>query len=241
MDARAVERLCRPGRDPVLSFDQAIEGLHAFSPRCRFVKTLPHGATLLDVGAGDGSLEVYRHWPAPARADLCLFAWAAERGERFDRYEGWESGIWPRQPPAFDGRMFDAILAVNFIEHIEDPIAFVHWAAARLEVGGRLFLEWPAPVSATLPEQPELAALGLPIMTGNYFDDATHRPEVPAFAAIKNAVIGAGLSVRESGTATVPFFDQEVAIHAAIARDAINLTLAYWSMTAWCQYLVATR
>jgi hypothetical protein len=47
--------------------------------------------------------------------------------------------------------------------------------------------------------------------------------------------------MRESGTVAVPFFDQEVAIHAARARDAVNLTLAYWSMTGWCQYLIATR
>jgi SAM-dependent methyltransferase len=241
MDVRAVERLCRPDREPVLSFDQAIESLHLFSPRCRFVKTLPHGAALLDVGAGDGSLQVYRNWPAPDRHDLRLFAWAATKGAQFDRYDGYEIGHWPNTLPDFGDRLFDAILAVNFIEHIDDPMAFAQWAPSRLNPGGLIFLEWPAPISATLPTAEEFRAVGLPIMTGNYFDDATHRAVIPQFTAVADVLIGAGLSPRESGTVAVPFFDQEVAIHAANKRDAVNLTLAYWSMTGWCQYLVATR
>jgi SAM-dependent methyltransferase len=241
MDARAVQRLCRPARQPVMSFDQAIESLHAFTPRCRFVKTLPLGAALLDAGAGDGSLQVYRRWPQPSRADLHMFAWAFAKGTNFDLYDGSETGFWPDHPPDFSGRSFDAILAVNFIEHIDDPIAFVKWSIARLNPGGRLFLEWPTPRSVTLPTTAELAALGLPIMTGNYFDDATHRPDVPDFGAVRDAIVGAGLTIQESGTVAVPFFDQEVAIHAAKAGDTVNLTLAYWSLTGWCQYLIAER
>jgi SAM-dependent methyltransferase len=241
MDARAIERLCRPGREPLLSFDQAIHGLHAFSPRCRFVKTLSASATLLDIGAGDGSLQVYRHWPEPARNDVRMYAWAGEKGSSFDLYDGSEVGVWPDHTPDFGGRLFDAILAANFIEHIDDPIAFVAWCVSRLAPDGRLYLEWPRPESAPLPSATVLRALGLPIMAGNYFDDASHRPVVPDFDTLRAAMHGAGMKSRESGTVAVPFFDQEVAIHAARARDSVNLTLAYWSITGWCQYLVAQR
>jgi hypothetical protein len=117
----------------------------------------------------------------------------------------------------------------------------VAWAISRLAPGGRLFLEWPRPLSASLPTTADLAVLGLPIMTGNYYDDATHRRAVPDFDAVRATIEGAGLSLRESGTASVPFIDQEVAIHAARRGDTVNLTLAYWSMTGWCQYLVAER
>src|ERR1051326_8142890 len=145
MDARAIERLCRPGRAPFVGFDDAIRAMHEFSPRCRFVKTLPHGASLLDAGAGDGSLRVYRDWPEPTRKDLRMFAWAGEKGGGFDHYDGSEVGAWPEAPPNFAGRAFDAILAANFIEHIDDPIAFVTWAASRLTPNGRIYLEWPRP------------------------------------------------------------------------------------------------
>ena len=76
-------------------------------------------------------------------------------------------------------------------------------------------------------------------MTGNYFDDLTHRPVVPDMEAVRGAIARADLIIRECGIAGVPFVDQELAIHAARANDTVSLTLAYWSMTGWCQYLVA--
>ena len=241
IDLRTIERLCRPGREPNLTLDQAIHSLHIFGPRCRFIKTLPLGSTVLDVGAGDGSLQVFRSWPDPARPDLRMFAWAGAQGASFDRYEEFEVGLWPEKPPAFDGRLFDAILAANFIEHIDDPIAFVAWAISRMAPQGRIFLEWPRPEFAFLPTTADLATADLQIMTGNYFDDDTHRSTIPDVVAVTAALTGAGLRLREGGIASVPFVDQEVAIHAARGRDIVSLTLAYWSMTGWCQYLVAER
>jgi hypothetical protein len=37
-----------------------VEVWHSLSHRCRFVKTLPAAASVLDVGAGDGALQIYR-------------------------------------------------------------------------------------------------------------------------------------------------------------------------------------
>jgi SAM-dependent methyltransferase len=241
VDLPTIERLCRPGREPNLTLEQAIHSLHVFGARCRFIKTLPLGSTVLDVGAGDGSLQVFRSWPEPARPDLRMFAWAGTQGASFNRYDKFEVGLWPEEPPEFDGRPFDAILAANFIEHIDDPIAFVAWAISRLAPQGRIFLEWPRPESAFLPTTADLAIADLQIMTGNYFDDSTHRPTIPDVVAVTAALTGAGLRLRESGIACVPFADQELAIHAARRQDIVHLTLAYWSMTGWCQYLIAER
>jgi SAM-dependent methyltransferase len=110
---------------PQLSFNQAIEAFHLLSPHCRFVKTLPLGASVLDLGAGDGGLLAYRLWPGIARADLRIFAWAGEKDAGFENYDGYEVGRWPEQPPNFGGTKFDAIVSVNFLEHIDEPIRFV--------------------------------------------------------------------------------------------------------------------
>jgi SAM-dependent methyltransferase len=241
IDASTIARLCRPGREPLLTLDDAIRGLHTLGPRCRFIKTLPAGAAMLDAGAGDGTSQVYRRWPEPTRNDLQMFAWAGVKGSSFELYNGSEVGFWPDNPPAFGGCQFDAIMAANFIEHIDDPIAFVEWSISRLAPGGRLYLEWPRPEAALLPTTADLAALGLPIMTGNYFDDYTHRAIVPDFETVRATITGAGFILRESGIVGVPFVDQELAIHAARAGDTVLLTLAYWSMTGWCQYLVAEQ
>lgn len=146
---------------PLLSWEQAREAFHLFLPHCRFVKTLPQGATVLDVGAGDGGLAAYRFWPTPARPDLRLFAWSGTKDPGFAQYDGFEVGRWPEQPPNFDGMLFDAIVSVNFLEHIDGPIQFVEWAASRLSPRGSIFLEWPDPSSTRLPSRRELAARGL--------------------------------------------------------------------------------
>jgi hypothetical protein len=241
MNLEVIENLCRPGRASALSLDEAIYSFHALGPRVRFLKTLPLGAAVLDAGAGEGSLQVFRTWPEPKRDDLKLFAWAGEKGAGFDLYDGHEVGFWPEHKPRFGGRAFDAVLAANFIEHIDDPISFVDWATSLLTRHGYVYLEWPRPEAINLPTTAELASIGLPIMTGNYFDDATHRQAMPRFVDVRDALVAQGLKIREAGTVRVPFIDQELAIHAAAARDTVHLTLAYWSLTGWCQYLIAER
>ncbi len=228
-------------RQRSLTDDQAVEAFHLLSPRCRFFKTLPMEARVLDIGAGDGSLHVYRHWPLFRRDDLTIFAYAGERGNGFGRYDGHEVGFWPQTPPDFGGMQFDAIQACNFIEHIEGPLNFVRWAARRLAPRGKLYLEWPRAHSALLPTRSELNAHGIDVMTGNYFDDATHRAEMPMVQNVLRELADAGLEIEASGIVSVPFIDGELASASLATGDLVGATMAYWSFTEWCQYIIARR
>ena len=67
--AEIVEWFGRP-RQPVLDGGDAIELYNRLHPRTAFLKMLPPNAVVADIGAGDGSLSVFRQWPAPARGDL---------------------------------------------------------------------------------------------------------------------------------------------------------------------------
>jgi hypothetical protein len=241
MDIERVRAWVTGARRTHLSDENAIEAWHSLGQQCRFVKTLPAGASLLDVGAGDGSLQVYRSWPAPARPDLRMFAFALDRAAMFDRYDGYELGRWPDARPAFGGRSFDAIFAANFIEHIDDPFGFIRWAAGRLTARGRMFLEWPRPESRLLPSVMELRDIGLDVMTGNYFDDATHRRDLPATETVLGALTDAGLRIEARGVARVPFFEDHLLAFGRDKDDKVSRTLAYWSFTSWCQFVVAER
>jgi len=237
--AQAIADWSEPSQPTSLSFNEATHSLHAFGPRARFVKLLPENSTLLDAGAGEGSLLQLRDWPAPARSDVSMYAWAGERGAGFDHYAGSEVGMWPDVPPDFGGMQFDAIFSANFLEHIDDPLHFVSWAAGRLTPRGRLYLEWPRPQSLALPTLTELAAVDVSVTTGRYDDDGTHRTVPPDRAAVVAELASCGLSVVEAGIARVPYIDQQLAIHARRSGDITSMTLAYWSHTGWCQYLVA--
>jgi SAM-dependent methyltransferase len=168
-----------------------------------------------------------------------MFAWAAEYNQGFGRYRDSEVGFWPEHRPDFGDRKFDAIFSANFIEHIDDPLAFVKWAASRLAARGRMYLEWPTPQSLHLPTTKELAAAGVNVMVGAYHDDTTHRPEPPKMEDVSATLLSHGLIITESGFVRVPFIDRQLAIHARRASDLVAMTLAYWSHTDWCQYLVA--
>ncbi len=230
-----------PAQTTIMPAGDATYALQTFGPRARFVKTLPRNASLLAAGAGDGASIVFKSWPAPARNDLRMFAWAGDKGSHFQEFEGFEVGFWPNNPPNFAGRRFDAIMSCNFLEHIEHPLRFLQLCGERLTSGGRLYLEWPRMESIGLPSTRELAAAGVYVMTGRYDDDDTHRPDLPKYEDVVAALSEQGFKLTEHGIARVPMVDQQVAIHARRSGDLVGMTLAYWSLTGWCQYLIAER
>ena len=206
---------------------------HSLSHQCRFVKTLPAAASVLDIGAGDGALQIYRKWPAPQRLDLRMYAFAMDRGSMFGQYDAHELGVWPEVKPNFGGREFDAICAANFIEHIDGPMDFIRWSADHLSARGRIFLEWPRPESLSLPTTAKLHGIGIDVMTGNYFDDATHRSELPTTEAVHACLLSAGLKVEAAGAVRVPYFEDHLMAYGKQTDDMVSRTLAYWSFTGW--------
>jgi SAM-dependent methyltransferase len=241
MDLEWIHAWYEAAAESALSDGDALEAWHMLSPQCRFLKALPESAAVLDIGAGDGALQVYRSWPPPIRPDLTMYAFAMDRGALFDRYDGSELGRWPAERPDFGGKSFDAIFAANFIEHIEGPLDFIRWAATRLAPGGRIFLEWPRETSLSLPTTDDLHAIGIDVMAGNYFDDATHRAELPAAPDVQAALIEAGLRIEATGIVQTPWLQDHLMAIGKRTDDRVHRTMAYWSFTSWTQYIVAGR
>ncbi|MCI4567629.1 class I SAM-dependent methyltransferase [Lysobacter sp. CFH 32150] len=223
-----------------LGKDRVMELYFTFHPRTAFLKTLPSDAVVADIGAGDGSLSVFRKWPAPERTDLKLYAYSIEKGRLFDEFEGYEISDWNTSPPDFDGRTFDAILCAHFIEHIADPTSFVAWAERKLNVGGRLYLEWPSPASLGLPTRTELEAAGVPLIISRFDDDHTHR-DLPDGDTITAALQAHGLAIEARGIVRLPWLEDEMLAHYRDDADGFARQAAFWSHTGWSQYIVATR
>ncbi len=223
----------------VIPKSEVLERYHAQHPRAIFMKTLPAGATLLDVGAGDGGFEVFRHWPAPARPDIKLFAYSLDKGANFDNYDGYELGNWDERVPDFDGMKFDAIYSSHFIEHISARDAFFSWCASHLNPGGRIYIEWPSNRSLITPTLQELSGLGFGRITGNFHDDLTHT-DLPATEYVIQQMIVNSLTVDTQAVIHMPIFESELLGHYRETGDLVSLQFAYWLRTGWCQYVTAS-
>jgi SAM-dependent methyltransferase len=223
-----------------LNKDRVMELYFTFHPRTAFLKTLPTGAAVVDIGAGDGSLTVFRKWPEPERRDLKLYAYSIEKGRHFDDFDGFEISDWNASPPDFGGRKFDAIVCAHFIEHIADPMTFVAWAAGKLEKGGRIYLEWPSPNSLNLPSRTRLEAVGVPLIISRFDDDHTHRG-LPDRDAMIESMLENGFRIEAQGLVRLPWLEDEMLAHFRDADDGFSRQAAFWSYTGWSQYLVVER
>jgi SAM-dependent methyltransferase len=228
-------------RSPSLSADDVVLLLNIAHPRTAFIKTLPRGAQLLDVGAGNGSLEIFRHWPAPTREDLKMYAYSLVKGERFDDYDGYELGRWEECPPGFPEISFDAVFSSHFIEHMDSAAPLVLWAGRRLGPGGRLYLEWPSPYSVLTPRREELARRGIALTISNFSDDATHR-RIHDRSEVVKSLIDVHFEIETQGIVSMPLIEEEVLAHARGGlNDSYALQAAFWSKTKWAQYVVAVK
>lgn len=220
--------------------DLVLAGFHSSHPRILFLKGLPPGAIVLDVGAGDGSMQLFRTWLTPARTDLKMYAYSLEKGIHFDSYDGFEIGNWDERPPLFEGLEFDAMFSAHFIEHIQDPSAYFEWAGSRLAPGGRIFTEWPSERALRAPTKSELHLHGIDLFLGNFYDDLTHR-SFPSKMRVLRALRKAGLEVEAAGTIRLPLYETQMLGHYRRTGDTPTLQLAYWSRTGWCQYVIAQK
>lgn len=138
-DPLAVKAWLAHSATTVLPRGELLETFHGQHPRTLFVKSLKARSSVLDVGAGDGALSIFRRWPRPARQDLKIYAYSLEKGQNFDDYDGYELSDWNVQKP-FADRTFDAIFCSHFVEHIADPVAFITWMASKLSENGRVYI-----------------------------------------------------------------------------------------------------
>lgn len=227
-------------REACVDANRVMELYFTFHPRTSFLKTLPAGSAIADIGAGDGSLSVFRHWPAPERRDLKLYAYSIEKGRLFDDFDGFEISDWNTAPPEFGGRTFDAIVCAHFIEHIADPATFVAWAARKLRKGGRLYLEWPSERSLDLPSRLELEKAGVPLIISRFDDDHTHR-DLPDGDRMARDLAADGFRIEGRGIVRLPWLEDEMLASSRDSKDAFPRQAAFWSFTGWSQYIIAER
>jgi SAM-dependent methyltransferase len=238
--AQALAAWVKRARKPSIKPNELDAAMSWSHPRVQFIKTLPLDASLLDFGAGDGGLSVYRIWPAPRREDLNFFGYSLEPVERAREYRSVEIARFEDRAPNFGGRVFDAVFCSHVIEHLGDLPRFFAWLSAAVAPGGRVYLEWPSPVTLGLPKRTTLLEFGVDLMVSNFYDDATHI-DLPERAAVSAGLESVGFAIETSAIVRLPFYEDELLAHDQIKPNPGYRLQAYWSYTGWCQYLVAQK
>jgi hypothetical protein len=213
--------------------------LHESSPRVRFIKSLPLGAKVLDLGAGEGSMAIFKEWIEPKRPDLSMYALGLVKGAHFDLYDGYELKDFDTAEGLFPGIQFDAVYTSNFVEHIEGGIdRLAPWAANRLESGGMLYIEGPSIGMELLPHTADLIAAGLNVSTMNFFDDLTHK-RTETLERTREVIETAGFFVEQSGYWRNRFLEGEALRTGYREGEMVLMTLSIWMKYLVEQYVVA--
>ena len=223
-----------------MSHNEIDAWLHLSSPRVRFLKTLPYGAIVLDLGAGDGSLALFKNWLPPHRPDIHLYAVSLADGPHKALYDGWENKNFEDESP-FPGKVFDAVFSSHFIEHIEGgPNNVMPWIASRLAPLGRVYIETPSLFSKAGPRREALRAAGHLVSTTNFHDDATHKETVD-LDNLRASFMRSGFFVEESGYWHNPFLEPMLLDLASQTNVEFYATSAVWMATRFAQYVIGVK
>lgn len=225
---------------PTTDFVTIDQFYHIVLPRNIFFKSLPSNSRILDVGAGDGALAIQKRWPMVERQDVKLYALSLDVGIHFALYENFEVKNFETDPDVFSGQSFDAIVCAHFIEHMSDPARSVEFFARKLRAGGRLYIEWPHPLTKKLPTRMSLLDRGIDVSTFNFFDDQTHVDAWPA-EMLTTLFEKSDFAVETGGRIYLPWLGEQMRECAFNEEDNTRLTLGAWAAFGWAQYLVLNR
>lgn len=150
-----------------------------------FLKSLPPGARVLDVGCGNNSprdAKVLR--PDIVYTGLDVGDYNQQDSLRYaDAYEVVPPAAFAAAIAAHAGTM-DAVVSSHNLEHCDHPAAVLRAMAAALRPRGQLFLAFPCE-----------ASVGFPHRRGslNFFDDVTHQA-VPRWERVVQALRSSGVT-----------------------------------------------
>jgi hypothetical protein len=203
-------------------------------PRIVYLKNLPENSVLLDVGAGDGSLILFRDWLAFSRLDLVFVGLSMGPGLHTERYEEFHICDLDKEKPILR-KSPTAVIACQLVEHVKDYRELLKWFFELLPSGGTVFIDWPSPHTIDLPSRKVFESKGYDITTLNFFDDRTHKNAISIEEIVSSAKELGFLTINQ-GMVDMPYLASRLRDEGRMKNDVYLLSMAMWLRTNFVSY-----
>jgi SAM-dependent methyltransferase len=242
LDAKKLEELSNnilsfPAGKNIHNLDEIFQSIN---PRCIFLKNLAVNSELLDLGAGDGSLSIFKEWPLYKRLDIKMHALSLDKGVNHHKYNSWEIANFEKDPNLFADKKFDAVVCAHFIEHMEDPEQTIRFLHKVLNKNGEVYIEWPHEISKKMPSRDKILKNGISISTTNFYDDKTHICPWDS-KYVLNLFEKSGFECRTVGRIFMPYLAEEMIFKGLTEKNMATTTLGYWAFFGWAQYMICFK
>ena len=234
----AVYEFFRTAEDRYDQYDEIHYAYNSLLPRLNFMKNVRRNSTILDLGAGDGALSVYRDWPLNKRSDMRMLALSLIKGESFDNYESYELKNFEETTDIFTNENIDSVICCHFIEHMKSPDSTIQFLARRLKNRSRVYLEWPHEISKRMPPRLSLIENGHNVSTTRFDDDGTH-VETWNMDLIVELLGKHGFKIETVGRVIMPNISADLRDVSKRNNEIVGNTLSLWTYFGWAQYVIA--
>ena len=201
--------------------------------RYRFIDSLHKGATVLDLGCGDGRFQMrlreYRHDLQFISVDKYDFS------DKFPAQTFHKTDITKEALPICSGTV-DAVFCAHVLEHVCSHALILSEVRRVLKPNGSVYIETPSTRSLFIPS---LGIWGRQEGTINFYDDPTHfRP----FTRRSLYRIGEKIGIKHIKTGFARnwlycLLAPIIFAYSIIRNNKQMFATTLWSVTGWCVYL----
>jgi SAM-dependent methyltransferase len=209
-------------------------------PRFLYFKNVVPSAKLLDLGAGPGSVALWKNWKEPLRPDINMYAADIQAGEFLNLYQDYHLCDLEKDKIKFSSKYFDSILCSHVFEHISNLDHLLSECRRLLKPAGQFYIECPSQFSLKNPSNRLFAKKGISVSTVNFFDDPSHLRTF-SLAELTSLLEHHQFQILRSGYIDHPYLEDEMFTYG-IDHDNIEImTYAVWARTRFSQYVVCQK
>jgi SAM-dependent methyltransferase len=157
-----------------LNFKNTVASILRNKGKYRFISELHDGAKVLDIGCGNASVLAFKQVNPSIKytgVDIGDYYQTEASKNMMDQYHIFDDNTFAIDIDTLD-KDYDAVVSSHNIEHCSDPNNVLLAMLSRLKPGGKIYLSFPSSESAFFPSR-----LG----TLNYYDDSTHKNDIPNY------------------------------------------------------------